>query len=223
VPRNALNAEFCWNLYLNAIDFLIEFPTYLEILSVEIPIALFMAKHALGNALEALLLLEKKDKENRKLENETFRSSTPAVLLLQKILAREPLQAFKTAFLDAMSAQVKRYSSWTLQAQAEMLDYCFAFLQQSCDALPELSVILFSLDRLNNPVFQESVFFLRFICPALVQTNNRSLIDLAKTLQLIANHIDPSSDSAQFGLLEKIQFHRTSMKGKKEKILNQSI
>lgn len=87
------------------------------------------------------------------------------------------------------------------------------YLQKAVNKMPEeLVVLLKSLAEAskaaNMPNVQGQIFFLRYICPALVQPGtlgglevitddmSRSFLTLAKALQLIANKCDPKEGDA---------------------------
>ena len=218
VPRNAvLLDQHCWNVYLEALPLLVRYPAWLERMVEAVPAAdmvqMLAAKGLLREALATLFRREVADKAARHLVNETFRQESPAMALTSALLA---LPAVRACFREAVGVAASRVAAARGElgprAVADVLEALFAQLAGVAEhAPPELVLLMQTLRRLDAEAgggnWQASVFFLRCLCPALVQpvelgglpavdyTVAQGLMRVAKAVQVVANRLDPPPGS----------------------------
>ena len=205
------------NRYLDVCDFLVAYPEAmaqllpkLEAFHVIDICLMFQVRGQLSQALRALMKLEYDDNKARGVAAETFRSETPVVLLVSAVMGLDNVIAYRQAFVDNVVGLVMQRLNWSPKALAKVLRGALKSLVDTADRMPEeLVTVVKALHNVapDMPQLHASLFFLRLLCPALAQPREkggldvipsdlkRSLLELAKALQLIANRVDPADNS----------------------------
>ncbi len=225
VPRSAvLLTKHSWNAYLEVLPWLVRHPAFLEQLllsgfSAADLVVLLAGKNLLREALALLFQRELTEKAARHLENETFRQESPAMSVAAALLSMPAVREFRTSLVSLAVSALAR-SNGDADSLLHVLEHMFTQLERMAEmAPPELVILMQSLRRLgsNNSRLQASLFFLRFVCPALVQPVevggvaavdehvSHALILLAKAVQLVANQVEPAEGSFFFKGADKLR------------------
>lgn len=208
-----------WNLYLDVLPFLISHPEFLvavikdNVVESSRLVEMLLAKVLLKPALEALLEREESAfREGLMLfffclnffeRNESLAS--PAMHLAGSLLSLSSLNGFKRSFVQYAVVLVSKSNNWGPEDIVKALPQFLTYLDGlASNPPPALVLFLQALNSVPNAMsMKSSIFFLRFVCPALVQpcavTNSSSmseettsrLVHFSKALQLVANKVDP--------------------------------
>lgn len=232
IPSGALCLnKHVWNIYLDTVEILIQHPDLLLTLleNTDFPdivlqlVPTLIARRQLEFALSIFFQSELLEK---KAQNELFRLKTPAVTVVTTIFNNPqnlPLQKFRTDFVNFVISLIHKYGSNLTIIVENSINYLVNFPIDSIP--PELCAVLKSLNgvitdyqkkTLNISVLLGSMFFLRFICPALSQphefcniqningSTKSSLIAVTKVLQLISNQTVDNSDTNLIKLYDPV-------------------
>jgi hypothetical protein len=127
-------------------------------------------------------------------------------------MSLDTVEEFRHDFVAFAFGSILRRVGWTPKLLAKVCADCLKHLLKQVPRMPEELVLVLkalaeSADAAQVASVQPQIFFLRFICPGLVQPTTlggletvpddmaRSLLALAKALQLIANRVDPGPDT----------------------------
>ena len=138
------------------------------------------------------------------------------------------MEDFRNEFVAFAFGSILRRVGWNAKLLAKVCADCLKHLLKMVPRMPEeLVVTLKALGECTNAVQMETVqpqiFFLRFICPGLVQPTTlgglevvpeemaKSMLTLAKALQLIANRVDPGPDAFAAPIEAELRKQRDQM------------
>lgn len=207
-----------WNFYLRIVDVLMENPKILEAFLYKISddtinllnfIKISMAKQLLPDILIKLLKLEYSEKIEKGLNTELFRSSSPPMILLGSLFSSCEVSTFCTMIVKNAISFVNKPCYDKSNVLLKVLNRFMNFiLSIPYDIIPyeivlSLQCVMRATD--GNSIILGSIFFLRLICPALTRIQDKSLITLAKCIQLIANHVDPAPDHFMYKIKDHMQ------------------
>ena len=212
-----------WNIYLQIVDILMDKLKLLEALLYNISdesailcnlVNVLRAKEMLPIIVYSLFELEYNEKTEKGMETELFRSSTPSMILLGSLFSSDKVTNFSKMVVERAIQYVKENPcSNNYKALAKVLDKFINFIIEIPSNQIPYEIIL-SLNCMlkthNNPIMLGSIFFLRLICPALIKQSNldKSLITLAKCIQLIANHIDPAPENFMYNIKDNMKSYQ---------------
>jgi len=212
IPICALNLnKYTYNIYLDTVELLIQYPKLLigllddsdnsDIVLQIVPI--LIARRLIPDALNIVFKSELIEKQNH--ITEMFRSKSAATIMVSTIFNNPQnltLQKFRTDFVNFAISQINENDC---SIPSTILEKCIDYLSK--EPVPDELIVV--LKSLNNAINSQTVvinisiigslFFLRFICPALVQPQEfcgikdvngniqKSLITITKALQLVSN------------------------------------
>ena len=142
----------------------------------------------------------------RGLETETFRGESPAIILVSACLSLDNVVQYRTDVVGEITTSIMARLSWNPKVMLKVLKEALKTLKKTVNRMPEELVMVlktFAEATPNDHAIMPSVFFLRFICPALAQPKQggldkmpeevaMSLLQTAKALQLVANRAEPT-------------------------------
>ncbi len=137
-------------------------------------------------------------------------------------LSLDTLVEFRQDFVGFAFGNILQRISWNPKQLGKVVCDCIKHLNKQVSRMPEELVILLkalgeSSDTAQIQTLQPQIFFLRFICPGLAQPLTlggldavpeemaKSMLALAKALQLVANQVDPSEDSFAFPIKDVLR------------------
>jgi hypothetical protein len=127
-------------------------------------------------------------------------------------MSLDTVEEFRHEFVAFAFGSILRRVGWNAKLLAKVCADCLKHLLKQVPRMPEELVVMLkalgeSTDAAQTASVQPQIFFLRFICPGLVQPTTlggldavpdemaKSMLTLAKALQLIANRVDPAADA----------------------------
>ena len=127
-------------------------------------------------------------------------------------LSLDTVEEFRHEFVAFAFGSILRRMGWNAKLLAKVCADCLKHLLKQVPRMPEELVVVLkalgeSTDAAQMASVQPQIFFLRFICPGLVQPATlggldavpeemaKSMLTLAKALQLIANRVDPAPEA----------------------------
>ena len=162
-----------------------------------------------------------------------FFPDSPAMLLAGSLLSLPSLSLFKEKFVKFALELVTSSNSWEPSEVVEAIPDFLAFLTSiALEAPPVLVVFLQSIASVKNSLsVKSSVFFLRFVCPALAQPGKvleneiseeacTRLLQFSKAVQLVANKVDPPEHSGLFPFAAKLKSNLSKVEDLLNKICN---
>lgn len=208
-------SQHCWNPYLQLMGVIVTScprPLWMMLKqeTVKEIVDLFSADGLLQRMVDCLCRYECDDKKARHLETEIFRAESPSVLVLNHLLQHKAELEFREQFVKFVHSRVLEVeASWSMQKLCDVLAQTFKQLQAMVHVAPPLFALAVSVLRglgKDWTSLAASFIFLRFFCPGLAQigVNSSAMMDVAKALQLVANRVTPSADSAFFSVKDQL-------------------
>lgn len=184
---------------------------------------MFHVRRLLYPAILCLLQLEADENKKKGVEYETFRTETAAMLFVSAVLGLDTMQMYKQNFVSECTVFVMSKLSWNAKQMGKVVKEALKMLCDTTDRMPEelIQVLKAFHATASNTEFQASVFFLRYLCPGLAQPEvaggmdkvpdnlKKSLLQLAKALQLVANKVDPAEGTFAYPILKELQAQYT--------------
>lgn len=221
------------NLYLNAVKIAVfEAPQLLwnaienQIVSAADVHDMLVASGFLFEGISALVGMEAREKERRHLSAEFMRDASPAMALASQIMGSAAATKWRESLLRTLVSRIRAVTEWTPIALLDLVETAFEFLQrEALNLTTEMALLLKAVGETSSIQMAGSFFCLRFLCPCLVQPQacgglhesdlggdiTKALMSLAKTLQLIANGVDPSEGSFSYPIRKELLFFQESM------------
>ena len=187
-------------------------PEYL----VDLVLCLFVS----GDLFQALCSLF--ELEAAESGNVAFRTESPPMQFAAAVLSLDTLVEFRYKFVGHVAVCVMQRVAWTPKTLARVVKDCIKYLVKNVSKMPEELVTLIKALGVSSRAAQDGglqrqIFFLRYLCPGLAQPlqygglenvpeeMGKSMLAVAKALQLVANEVDPSEESFAFPIRNELR------------------
>ncbi len=147
----------------------------------------FASAGCLFDVLLNLFNAEIREKIERGLETEQFREGSPSVALMSLLFCSRPAIEFASSFAQFVLIQSEKLSSMSSEDAISAL--CKELERRSAALPSQVVLVLAALLSVTSEHVVASLFFLRFISPAIVRSasENKKAVSLARLLQSSVN------------------------------------
>lgn len=202
------------NLYLEALRVAVKSPVVLWDAMLRQVVSASELRDMLlvtGLLYDGLVGLFQQESDRHPHETEFLRDCSPAASLAGVILQSDAATKWLARVVIEARLQPKQSEEHsTPESLLNGVQVLIAtLLQRTTDIPNEVALTLKALRHVSSPRIAASFFCLRFLGPSLIQS--KSMVQLAKALQLVANGVDPAEESPMFVIREGLQLLQSSL------------
>lgn len=217
LPQAAVHIDIhTSNLYLEALRVAVKSPVVLWDAMLRQVVSASELRDMLlvtGLLYDGLVGLFQQESDRHPHETEFLRDCSPATSLAGVILQSDAATKWLARVVTEARLQHTAKHSEEHSTAESLLNgvqvLIATLLQRTTDIPNEVALTLKALRHVSSPRIAASFFCLRFLGPSLIQS--KSMVQLAKALQLVANGVDPAEESPMFVIREGLQLLQPSL------------